>query len=309
MELSLLLMKEIVQLFIILFIGFILVKGKILSERDSKVFSILVLYVCVPCALINAFSVKMDDSTLFGLGLAFLAAIIIHMIYIPFGKLLAKTFHFSDIEYITMIYSNSGNLIFPLVAAVLGPEWVIYSSGFMVTQTVLFWTHVKSVISREKSFDIKSIVTNVGIISVAVGLTIFLFQIQLPEIILNVSTKLGNMMGPLAMLVIGMLFGNMDLKKVFSIKRAYIVTFFRLIVFPIIAIVLFKFTPIHTLMENADQILLISTMATTAPAAATITQFAQLYDNEPNYASALNVITVIFSVITMPLMIMIYQLL
>lgn len=309
MQLSLLLMNEIIQLFLILMVGFILVKGKILDEKDSKVFSKLVLYACVPCALINAFSVEMDSETLYGLGLAFFAAIVIHIIYIPLGKLLAKIFHFTDIEQMTLIYSNSGNLIFPLVNAVLGPEWVIYSSAFMVTQTILFWTHCKSVVSGEKTLDFKSIFCNVGIISVLVGLAIFVFQIQLPDILLSVSEKIGGMMGPLAMLVIGMLFGKMDLKKVFGNKRAYVVTFFRLLVFPVIAIVLFKLTPIQNIVKNAGQILLITTMATTAPAAATITQFAQLYDNEPNYASALNVITVSFSIITMPLMIALYQLL
>ncbi|MDO4467783.1 MAG: AEC family transporter [Bacillota bacterium] len=308
MELSYLLMNEIIQLFLILLIGFVIVKTKILKEKDSKVISILVLYACVPCALINAFSVKMDKETLLGLGLAFAAAIVIHIIYIPLGKFFAKIFHFTDVERMTLIYSNSGNLILPLVSAVLGNEWVIYSSAFMVTQTVLFWTHCKSVISRENSLDFKSIFCNVGIISVFVGMTIFVFQIQLPDLILNVSSKIGSMMGPLSMMVIGMLFGNMDLKKVFSNKRAYLVTFFRLFVFPLVAIVLFKCTPITQITEHAEQILLITTMATTAPAATTITQFAQLYDNEPNYASALNVITVTFSILTMPLMIALYTL-
>lgn len=309
MELSLLLMNEIVQLFMILLIGYILVKTKILQEKDSKVLSILVLYACVPCALINAFSVEMDKETLYGLALSFAAAIVIHIIYIPLGKYLAKIFHFTDVEQMTLVYSNSGNLIIPLVGAILGNEWVIYSSGFLVTQTIFIWTHGKSVISREKNFDFKSIFCNVGIVSVLIGMAIFIFQIHLPEIVLSVSSKIGGMMGPMAMLVIGMLFGNMDLKKVFSNKRAYLVTFFRLIIFPVIAIVLFKCTPVHTMTANAEQILLITTMATTSPAAATITQFAQLHDNEPNYASALNVITVSFSILTMPLMIMLYQIL
>lgn len=38
------------------------------------------------------------------------------------------------------------------------------------------------------------------------------------------------------------------------------------------------------------------------PTATTITQMAQLYDNEPGYASSLNVLTTLGSIVTMPLM-------
>ena len=53
---------------------------------------------------------------------------------------------------------------------------------------------------------------------------------------------------------------------------------------------------------------LITILAASAPAAATITQFAQLYNKHPGYASIMNVMSVIFSIVSMPLMVMIYQL-
>ena len=37
-------------------------------------------------------------------------------------------------EQASLIYTNAGNLIIPLVTAVLGPEWVIYSSMFQLVQ-------------------------------------------------------------------------------------------------------------------------------------------------------------------------------
>ena len=61
-------------------------------------------------------------------------------------------FGFTPIEKATIIYSNSGNLIIPLVGAILGNEWVIYSSGYMVVQTILLWTHAKSLVCNEPSF-------------------------------------------------------------------------------------------------------------------------------------------------------------
>lgn len=53
-------------------------------------------------------------------------------------------------------------------------------------------------------------------------------------------------------------------------------------------------------------ILLISLMAVITPSATTIVQLAQLYDQDPVYASTINVMTTLVSIITMPLMVMLY---
>ena len=77
----------------------------------------------------------------------------------------------------------------------------------------------------------------------------------------------------------------------------------------LIIVFLFKLSGLTNLSKDAIQIFLITILAASAPAAATITQFAQLYNKHPGYASVMNVMSVIFSIITMPLMVMIYQIL
>ena len=58
--------------------------------------------------------------------------------------------------------------------------------------------------------------------------------------------------------------------------------------------------------ETNQRALLISLMAVITPSATTVVQLAQLYDEEPVYASTINVMTTIVSIITMPLMVMFY---
>ena len=48
-------------------------------------------------------------------------------------------------------------------------------------------------------------------------------------------------------------------------------------------------------------------LATAAPAAAMITQLAQLYNKDVKYASVINVMSVIFCIVTMPVMVMLYE--
>lgn len=60
MEVSLLLMEQIAQLFIVLLMGYIVVKAKLLKPSDSKVLSVVFVYLIMPCVVLNAFQI--DDT-------------------------------------------------------------------------------------------------------------------------------------------------------------------------------------------------------------------------------------------------------
>ena len=306
MELSILLLQQILQLFIMIFFGFLLVKSHTLTTDDSKIISMIVLFVASPCAILTSFAIEFTPDKLIGLGLSFLGALIVHLIYIPLTQFLGKIFGLAPIEKATVIYSNSGNLIIPLVGAILGNEWVLYTSGYMVIQTILLWTHAKSLVCNERNYDLKKIILNINVIAIILGICMFLFQIKPPALILSTFSTVGGMLGPLAMIVIGMLIGEMNFKNIFSEKRTYLIALMRLIIYPIIIIAVFKLSGLTMLTNDASQIFLITILAASAPAAATITQFAQLYNKHPGYASVMNIMTVIFSAVTMPLMVIIY---
>ena len=57
MQISILLLEQIFELFLMILMGFIIVKAGIVKEEDSKVLSKIVLYLIIPCVIINAFQV------------------------------------------------------------------------------------------------------------------------------------------------------------------------------------------------------------------------------------------------------------
>ncbi len=57
MEISILLMEQIAELFLMILMGYIIVKTGLLKGEDSKVISKIVLYLVIPCVIINAFQV------------------------------------------------------------------------------------------------------------------------------------------------------------------------------------------------------------------------------------------------------------
>ena len=65
MHMSLLLMEQILELFLMILMGFIIVKAGIVTDEDSKVLSKIVLYLIIPCVIINAFQVNYTPDCLY----------------------------------------------------------------------------------------------------------------------------------------------------------------------------------------------------------------------------------------------------
>lgn len=307
MHISILLMEQIIQLFLMIFMGFLIVKAKLLNSEDSKILSIIVLYLIIPCVIINAFQVDYTPQTVKGLLIALAGSVMTQVILLIVVSILGRVFHLNEVEVASIYYSNSGNLIVPIVMFILGKEWVLYGCVFMSVQLVFIWTHCKKIISRESVYDWRKIVLNINMISIAIGIVLFLSRIHLPEDINSTLSAVGGMIGPASMIVTGMLFAGMDFKQIFASKRVYFVTFLRLIVVPAIALVLIKFSYLASLSSNGPKIMLIVFLAIITPSASTVTQMCQVYENDSQYASAINVVTTLLAIITMPLMVRLFQ--
>lgn len=306
MELSISLITQIGSLFILIGIGYILVKKNVLAISDAAALSKLTLYVCAPAAIIKSFQIELTSERLYGFMLAIIAAIIIHIGYIVFSEILAKFFSLNDIEKVSITYSNCGNLIIPLVLSVLGEKMVFYASAYMMVQTILLWTHCKMTISREKEISIQKILGNVNMLAIALGILLCVFHIQLPVLLSSALSGAQAPLGPLSMLVVGMLLTEMSLKEVFSNKRAYLTAFFRLIAYPLVTMLVIYLSGVYKLFPSASAVLMITMLSASAPSASSITQFATIYDNHPAFSSVINTITVLLCIITMPLLNFIY---
>ena len=307
MHISLLLMNQIIQLFIMIFMGFIIVKAKLLKAEDSKILSVIVLYLIIPCVIINAFQIDYTPQTVKGLLIALAGSVMTQVILLIVVSILGRVFHLNEVEVASIYYSNSGNLIVPIVTFILGKEWVLYGCVFMSVQLVFIWTHCKKIISREPSYDWRKIVLNINMISIAIGIILFLTRIHLPAIIDNTLSAVGSMIGPASMIVTGMLFAGMDFKQIFANKRVYFVSFFRLIIVPVIALFLIKCSQLSTFSSNGNKLMMIVFLAIITPSASTVTQMCQVYGNDSQYASAINVVTTLLAIVTMPLMVMLFQ--
>lgn len=301
-----LLIYKILQLFSIMIIGFIITKLKIIRYNDSVVLSKISLYLLMPSAIVNAFDFEMSEQVGKGLLLAFAAAIIIHVVFYVMDMVYSKFISSNSVERTSVMYSNAGNLVIPIVSFVLGNEWVVYSVAYLSVQLLFLWSHGIRLFSSDEKFSARKILFNVNIIAIIFGVVIMISRWRLPSFVKEITTSFGDMVGTVGMLIAGILAANINLKKFLMDKRIYRVIFIRMVVYSLITLIVLKILSLIPVIDG-HRILLISFLASITPAAATVMQFAQIKNSDVEYATAINIFTTMACVVTMPLFVILFN--
>ena len=304
---SIILAQKIAAMLFMVFCGFLLVKFGIVKLEDSRVLSLIMLYLIMPSAVFNTFMVDYSTEVRNGILLTAGVALAFHIIMILLNMGFRRIFHLSGVESASTVYSNAGNLILPIVSGLVGEEYQIYAIGYMAVQLFFMWSHGESLVAGKTRIQWKKILLNINMFAVYFGILFFATGFRLPSPIHTGISAIASMIGPVAMLVIGMLLTKIDLKKLILNPKAWIVALLRLIVYPLICILAVKISGMTGLIENGKMILLVTMLAVMAPVASTVTQFAQIYDQDADYAGAISVMTTLMCIITMPLLTALYQ--
>ena len=276
MQISILLAEQIVELFLMILKGYVIVKLGLVTDDDSKILSKIVLYIVIPCVMINAFQIDYTPDKIQGMLLALVASVVLQVLLL-------------------------------IAVWIMGKEWVVYGCVFIAVQLIFTWTHGKYIISSGERIDWRKIVLNINMIAIFIGAVLFLLKIHLPEIVDGTLRAVGSTIGPVSMIVTGMLIAGMNLRDIFTNRRVYVVTFLRLLFVPVLALIILKISGLVTWHPQGEKILLVTFLAVITPSASTITQMCQVYGGNSKYSSAINVMTTLLAIATMPVMVLLYQ--
>lgn len=266
MAISLLLARQIAGLFLILLLGAAVVRAGLLQASDSRVLSVVLLYIVTPCTILNAFQIQDTPQIRAG-------------------------------------------LLFALVQALQGQEYVIYSCAFIIVQLVLLWTHGSIILRGGAALDWKAVLTNVNLLSIGAGAALYFLHIPLPGLLTDTMDSVGALMGPLAMLLAGMAIADCPLRQLFGTARYYLASLLRLILYPLAALAALWAVGASGMIPGGKAVLMTVFLAAITPACATITSMTQLYRGDVHKASSLYVLSTLLCLLTMPVMIGLYDLL
>lgn len=299
--------KTIFSFYLILAAGFLLVKTHIVRAEDSRVLSLVTLYLVMPCLIIYSYQIEMKAEIRTGLLLAIVAAVAVHVIEIGILSPLLRKIGFDPLESTSIIYSNCGNLIVPLVFILFGQEYVIYCSAYISIQNILIWSHGRALLASDRHLAWGKILLNPNNLASAIGVVMFFGNLKFPALVQKSFTLVSGTIVPLSMIVLGMLLSQLDWSAVRRYPKLFPVIACRLIGLPLVFLVVLHYFPWDFNLENADSILLVTFLAVMAPPANTVTMMAQIYGRDAVYANAIGVIGTLCCIGTMPIMVYLYQ--
>ena len=295
-------LHQTIIMFIIVFIGALCYKLGLITENGKKQLSTLVMYIVNPLLIFLAYQTDFKADLLKGLLWTALMAVITYIAFILLSHLFLrdKDKREAAIERFSVVYTNCGFMGTPLILGVFGSEGVVLQNGFITVFNLFVWSHglmtVKGVNDRK---SILKAFKTPAVIAVFLGLICFFLQIRLPEIPYTALNHVAEMTTPLAMLVAGASIASSNIIKSLKNPRIYIVTFLRLILFPLIGLLLIMFLPAP---ETAKLIALIEI---SCPTATIGMMFAISYGKNSEYCSQIFAVTTLLSMITLPIMVQI----
>ncbi len=116
------------------------------------------------------------------------------------------------------------------------------------------------------------------------------------SLINTVLDNASNCMGPVAMLLAGMVLGNYSLKDLFKQKKVYIVSAFRLIIIPAFFII------VHKIIGSSDMVITLTLVAFAAPLGLNTIVYPAAYGGDPKTGASMALISSLFGVFTIPMM-------
>ena len=316
MEFSIILLKKTMTLLLMIFMGFLSVKSGKVKSSDSIVLSQLCFDWVIPLSLINSFLIEYTEETARDFRFACLAFLLAVPFYVCLTLLLRRPLHLNPSEQGSLMFTNSAGMTLPLAQSLLGNTGVLLCAPHMGLQNLLIFTLLPVIMGgadgRETvRFDLKRIFLNRNILAIVTGLILFLSRFPLPSVLRDTISGVGGMLGPVSMFMIGMLMADVDFQELLARRELYLVCILRLIGYPLIAMGIILLSGITRRLPYTRDILLVLVMCISSPAATLVTQMATVYrgTEEAGTAGSLNVITTLLCVLTIPLMVFLYQIL
>lgn len=304
MDTSLIVAEQVLIILVLLAIGAVSYKAKLISEKAADDMAAFALKVVTPCVIIEAFQIDFDSGKLYNMLIAALLSLLTHIIGIVLSRLIfRKDSDGNRIRRFAAVYSNCGFMGIPLIQGAVGGEGVLYACIYLLVFQALMWSHgVVTIKGGWSSIKPHKIFINAGTIGIAIGLPLFFCSVRLPDVISESIHHVANLNTPLAMIVSGVFVAKSDIRKAFTRPKNYICILVRQIIVPLILIGIILAVPTNPTV--ALTILIIAA----CPVASSVTLFASLYGTERDIECGSRTLTLsnILSVVTIPVIILIY---
>lgn len=245
-------MQSIAMIFLEIGTGFAGAKLGIITQRDSKFLSNLIMSITLPCTLLASANIESGRSTVV---LMLLGALLLELLYLVSTALchfLAKRMKLTSGQTAVFIgvtvLPNSAFIGIPLAVALLGEAMgTVYGASGIIAYNLFFFTYVVGLFEPGKKPELKNFITPTNITTL-VMIVMLLLGVHLPGTLQDFCAAMGACTTPLALLIVGIMLAGSDLKELIKKPLLYVVTVLRCLVFPLLFILVLWLLPLDRTM-------------------------------------------------------------
>ena len=302
-------LERMIYLFAFIFIGYLLVKLKVLKRDAACILSKLENTLFIPALILGTFLKNFSPSTLGTMGKLMLFSLLLELIIIPIAiavaKLSSKDKFSQNVVTYGLSFSNfsfMGNAIVMVLFPDFFLEYLIFT--LVLWAFIYVWATPTLLIPLDENASLRTRLKsfcNPMFICLLIGIVLGLLQVKLPTPVLDVIDTAGSCMSPVAMLLTGITIASADVKGSLHKAATWIACAARLLIIPGIALLIFYFLPL-------PKTYLICAFCTLAmPLGLSPIVIPAAYGKDTSLAAAMALISHALSILTLPLMIMLMQ--
>ncbi len=291
---------QVLILFILMALGVLCRKLKLLSDESVKGLSDLMLYLITPCMMLKAFQQSFDRAMLRGFLITAAATAVLYAAEIGLAVLLLRDRDEARRRVLRFgaVFSNCGYMALPLLQSLWGSEAVLYGAAFNAVHVFYLWTYGLSLMNGGKEkVSLKKAVVNPGTLSTLLGLLLFFCSFRLPTLIARPVEYLAAMNAPIPMLIIGYYLAGLDLRTVLRTRGEFVMLALRLVLVPLLMLGGLWLCGVRGVLLTTNVVCI------SAPVATIGTMFATKYDADPTLSAGMVAVSTVLSVLTMTLVV------
>ena len=284
-------------LFLYMLCGVVVSRLGIIREDNRQPLVRLLMDVAMPMMVLNAFNkpttLEEIRSSMWVMVIALAGCLVTMLIGLVLWRRQPENKR-KVLMYASM-FSNAGNAGLPIVSLVFGPVGVFYASMYLIPPRILQWTVGMGFFAKpEKGGWVKNVLLNPMVVMIYIGAVLMATGWQIPGVFGKAVENLGSMTGPLSMILIGATLSRMNWRMLLD-RTVLAVSGLRLIAFPALFILILR-------LIGADQMTMnISVILLAMPVASNTAAMAERYGGDYVFASACVSVSTLLSVLTVPL--------
>lgn len=300
MEMFLKMMNLQIELLLLMLIGFIVKRIKVIDTVQQRGLSELLINVILPATIIKSFISQQNTSldVLKNSVIMIVVCLAIQLAIMLVSPLFQRFFDKDKAKIMEygLLVSNSSFVGLPVIEYMFGLEAVMYASIYLIPMRFTMWTVGISLFSKDSDFkkNIKKVIFHPCIIAVLLGFVLMFLPFTLPATFTETVAIVSRSSTCLSMIVIGAILADINFDHLLD-KEIIVFSALRLFILPISVYLILKLIKLDSLL------IAISVILTAMPCGSTCPILAQKYNSDYKFAAKLILVSSLLSVVSIPL--------